>query len=270
MKRYNSHIHTEVSPDCFESGASLAQAALSAGFDGISITDHCAGSNYISYNSYDLAKNTVKTAKALQKEYEGRLEVFKGIELEEMFWSPEYIQRIVDSFDFDIVLASVHKVSKCPTRAYFSRIDFSKFLAEDIRTYAGWYLDDVYETVKSCDFDVLAHLTIIERYIRGKYGRDFSFMPFMDRIDEILKLLIQRGKALEVNTSESFNIGLMPNSEILKRYRSLGGELVTIGTDAHKPQQVSTGFDLAVDTLKTCGFKYYVYYKNRKPVKVFF
>ena len=270
MKRFNCHIHTEVSPDCFASADSMAQAALAAGFDGISITDHCAGSNYISYRSYDLAKNTVKTAKQLQKDYAGRLEVFKGIELEEMFWNPAYVQRIIDSFDFDVILASVHKVSKCPNRAYFSRIEFSKFSAENIYTYAGWYLDDVYETVRNCDFDVLTHLTIIERYIRGKYKQKFSFEPFKDRIDEILKVLISRGKALEVNTSEAFNIGLMPNAEILKRYRGFGGELVTIGTDAHKPEQIVTGFDLAVETLKNCGFKYYVHYKNRKPIKEFF
>lgn len=270
MKRFNCHIHTDVSPDCFASGSSLADAALSARFDGISITDHCVGSNYISYMSYDLAKNSVKTAMQLQKDYAGRLEVYKGIELEEMLWHPEYVRRIIDTMDFDIVLASVHKVSKCPTKQYFSRIDFSGFSEQDLYTYAGWYLDDVLRTAFECDFDVLAHLTIIERYICGKYKKNFSFEPFSDRIDEILKVLISRGKALEVNTSEAFRTGLMPNPEILKSYKSLGGELVTIGTDAHKPEQVATGFDLAVETLKNLGFKYYVYYKNRKPIKEYF
>lgn len=270
MKRFNCHVHTDVSPDCFASGSSMAQAALSAGFDGISVTDHCSGSNYISYKSYDLAKNTIKTAKQLQKEYAGKLEVFKGIELEEMFWSPAYVQRIIDSMDFDIVLASVHKVSKCPSKVYFSRIDFSTFSQDDLYTYAGWYLDDVLETVTKCDFDVFAHLTIIERYICGKYKREFTFAPFTDKIDEILKILIERGKALEINTSEAFNTGLMPNSAILKRYRSLGGELVTIGTDAHKPDQIASGFDLAVEVLKGCGFEYYVYYKNRQVQKEYF
>ena len=267
MKRFNCHIHTNVSPDCFADPHSMAHAAVSAGFDGISITDHCSGSHYISFNSYDLAKNMVNTAKMLQKDFSGKLEVLKGIEFEEMFWSPDYAQRLIDSFDFDIVLASVHKVSKCPTRKYFSRIDFSKFSNADLLTYVGWYFDDVLETVTKCDFDALAHLTIIERYIRVKYRLSFSFEPFLTKIDEILKVLIARGKALEVNTSESPNIGLMPNAAILKRYKDLGGKLVTIGTDAHKPEQVSIGFDLAVKTLKDCGFKYYVYYKNRKPVK---
>ena len=267
MKLYNCHIHTDASPDCTTDCRLMAEAAINCGFSGITITDHCAGSNYISNNSYMLAKNSINNAEMLKHEFYGRLEVFKGIEFDEMHWNPEYVNRLINSMDFDFVLASVHKVKKCPTQQYFSRIDFSKFSEADLYTYAGWYFEDVLETAKNCIFDSLAHMTIIKRYMCVKYGRDIDFSRFSEVIDKTLKTLVCRGKALEVNTSEIHTIGTMPDKEILKRYHSLGGELVTIGSDAHVPNRVSHGFTEAISLLKECGFKYYVYYKNRQVQK---
>ncbi len=267
MKIFNSHVHTSNSPDCHYSADVVAQAAYHAGVSGISITDHCSASNFISFDTYNIAKASVADAKRLKNQYNDQLEIFCGIEFDEMIWCSDYAKRIIESMDFDIVLASVHKVRKCPTGQYFSRIDFSKLSEEDIHTYAGWYFEDVLETAKKCDFDVLSHLTIIARYICGKYGRSLDLSRFTSVTDEILKVLISRGKALEVNTSEVSNVGLIPDKEILMHYKALGGELVTIGTDAHIPEKIVHGFSVAAETLKECGFEYYTYYKNRKPQK---
>ena len=92
----------------------------------------------------------------------------------------------------------------------------------------------------------------------------------MPIIDKTLKVIISREKALEVNTSEFKSIGFMPDKEILKRYRSFGGELITISTDAHKPEKIDFGFLEAVDMLKGLGFDSYYYYKERKPQNVYF
>ena len=88
-----------------------------------------------------------------------------------------------------------------------------------------------------------------------------------DDIDVILKLLIDNEKALEVNTG-GFNKGLdhpNPREEILKRYKELGGELITIGSDAHRPEDIGFAYDRTEALLKDLGYKYYAVYKQRLP-----
>ena len=88
-----------------------------------------------------------------------------------------------------------------------------------------------------------------------------------DTLDEILKTLIHNGIGLECNTA-GFKYGLgqpHPSMEILKRYKDLGGELLTLGSDAHAPCHIAYDFQKASDLLKTCGFKYYTIFKERKP-----
>ncbi len=270
MQLYNSHIHTDASPDCEESIQDICSAAYSAGLSGITITDHFSGSLYLTYNSYNVLKTSTANARLMAKEYEGKLTVLAGAELDEMLWSPEYVKRVISTFDFDVVLASVHRVREAKDSNYLSRIDFSAFTEPELSEFAKAYFNEVLSIAKSCDFDVLSHLTLLIRYVCGKYQRNLSLAPYNNIIDEILNTLISRDKALEVNTSEVYNIGLMPNAEILARYYQLGGRKVTIGTDAHLKENLLKGFDIAVNTLQSIGFDGYCYYRNRQAVKIEF
>lgn len=267
MKIYNSHVHTNVSDDCFVSCDEMAAAAISAGASGISFTDHCIGSSFISRNAYTAAKASAKCARLAAEKYQGHIEIFAGIEFEEMRCCPEYAQRIIDTTDFDIILASVHRVLNYSVQKPISQVNFSEFPEAELHKYVSLYFDAVLETVQKCDFDSLAHLTVILRYICVKYGRTLDITPHLAAIDQILNVLIRRSKALEINTSEIKTIGLMPDDNIIRRYRRLGGSLVTIGTDAHTADRITYGFDEAISVLKKCGFDYYVYYKQRKFYK---
>ena len=121
--------------------------------------------------------------------------------------------------------------------------------------------------VKTCDFfNVYGHIDYVVRYSPNK---DFNYKVFdyCDIINEILKNLIHNGKGIEINTS-GYRSGLSnpnPNTEIIKMYRELGGEIITIGSDAHRPQDIAYNFNKVVEILKGCGFKYYTEFKNRKP-----
>ena len=100
---------------------------------------------------------------------------------------------------------------------------------------------------------------------RSKY---YSYRKFSDVIDEILRILIQKGKGIELNTG-GFKYGLgHPNPEeaVLKRYRELGGEIVTIGSDAHRPEHVAYTFGKVPEILKAAGFRYYTVFRERKPM----
>ena len=116
-------------------------------------------------------------------------------------------------------------------------------------------------------FDVLGHLDYVVRY--GKcQARQYSYKKYAQEIDEILKKVIAMGKGIELNTAR-WKYGLAfchPNPEILCRYKELGGEIITVGSDAHKPEHVAYDFQKAADVLKACGFKYYTEFQDRKPI----
>ena len=85
--------------------------------------------------------------------------------------------------------------------------------------------------------------------------------------DEILKILIQKEKGLELNMA-GLKYGLPyahPHKDILKRYKELGGEIITVGADGHKPEHIAYDFHKVSDILKECGFTYYTEFNKRKP-----
>ena len=269
---YNSHVHTEFSNDCAVPAAEMCGAAIQKGVSGIAITDHCNVTKCISRNSYQTAIHSAKKALELQKQYECALDVAVGIEINEMIYKPDYAQRIIDAADFDVVLASVHSVVLNCIPICLSEIDFgnlSKSETEDIFTH---YYKDLLQTVKSCDFDVCAHLTLPLRYANGVYRKNIDIRNYYSYIEKILSVIIDRKKALELNTSELNRqlFDFMPNEEILRMYHDLGGTLITIGSDAHKPENIDFGFKEASEVLNRTGFNSYVFYKERSPMSINF
>ena len=105
-----------------------------------------------------------------------------------------------------------------------------------------------------------------------RYGKDkeqaYSYLKYAELIDEILKNIIAKGKGLELNMA-GLKYGLPyahPHPDILKRYRELGGEIITVGADGHCPEHIAWDFDKANGILRACGFTYYTEFKQRKPV----
>ena len=117
------------------------------------------------------------------------------------------------------------------------------------------------------DIRMLGHLDYVVRY--GKHReQEYSYGRFADEIDEILRYLIEHGKGLEVNTA-GLKYGLPfahPHPDVLKRYKKLGGEIITVGADAHKPEHVGYDFNIVDNILEACGFKYYAEFIKRAPV----
>ena len=116
------------------------------------------------------------------------------------------------------------------------------------------------------EFDALGHMDYIVRYGKNR-EQDYSYAKYADYLDEILRHLIQNGKGLEVNTS-GWKYGLPfahPHQDLLKRYKEFGGEIITIGSDAHIPEQVAYDFHKVKGYLEACGFKYYTEFRQRKP-----
>lgn len=95
----------------------------------------------------------------------------------------------------------------------------------------------------------------------------FNFNDYKDLFVEILKTIVQNGKGIEVNTAGlRKNLGYPhPHKDILKMYKDLGGEIITIGSDAHLPEHIGYKFEDIPEILKSIGFNYYTVFENQNP-----
>ena len=129
------------------------------------------------------------------------------------------------------------------------------------------YFESILENIRAFDdFDVYGHIDYVVRYGPTR-NENYTYARYSDVIDEILRLLIEKGKGIEINTG-GFKYGLghpNPCEEILARYRELGGEIITVGADAHAPEHVGFAFEKVPQILKDAGFTYYTVFRKRKP-----
>lgn len=261
---YDCHTHTHHSHDGTAAPAESVRTAKKIGLAGLAFTDHCDNGSCKEVDTYTPVVHSVQSAE-LYPDF-----VMKGVEIGEHLWYPEDAERVLQITDYDIVLGSVHAARYAPLNDnYYSGIDFGKFTEGEIATYLTSYFHDLKDMVLHADFDVLTHLTCPLRYICGKFGRAVDLTPYAEKIDEILRLIIEKGIALEVNTScvGSAYDELMPNEEILKRYKRLCGYLITLGSDAHRTDRIGWQFTRAAETLQELGFANLYYYQKRVPMQ---
>lgn len=265
---YNCHTHSHFSHDSRCNPLSSATAALESGLSGFAITDHCDVEDRNIPGGKDKILSSAQCAAELNREFGDRLSVMSGVEMGEAIWCPEYASDIIASAEYDIVLGSVHAVRYKNFTDPYSQINFSLLSNKETDDYLSAYFFDMAEMIQTCDFDVLSHLTCPLRYITGKYGKSVDLERHYGAIEEILKAIISKNIALEVNSS-CLGPGydkLMPDIPILEKYAAYGGRLVTVGSDAHTADRVSFGLDTAALAVKNAGFEHLYYYKNRTPV----
>ena len=263
------HVHTSFSADSKSPAREQIDAAIKLGMKEICITDHHDyGTGGMCHLDYTLDIPAYFAAlKELREEYRGRICVRYGIELGLMLREREYLEDLVKTIPADFIIGSNHFIDG------YDVYDKNFYLDNGYETTGsdrGAYLrffESSLKRIQTLDcFDSLGHLDYVIRYGPVK-NANYRPEDYLDVIDEILRVLIQKGKALECNTA-GFKYGLghpHPYEEILKRYHELGGELLTIGSDGHRPHEVGGYFSEAAEILKSCGFRYYTVFHERKP-----
>ena len=274
IKLADTHTHTCYSHDAEKTTTVKARVekAIEKNLRAIAFTDH---SDILFYHLTDIDEpinRSFAKATELKKEYDGRIEVLTGIELGEGIWHPEIAYRQIEMHDYDTVISSVHAVRFRDITAPFSTIKFDFWNEQSVSAYMDAYFDEVGENLEKIPTDILSHLTCPIRYITGRYGKEVDLTPFKSKIDDILRLAISKNIALEANVASMngyYSNALSepcPSEEIIKRYKELGGEMLTLASDAHKVDYIARNFTEMVKILKNIGFTKVCYFKNRKPV----
>ena len=259
------HTHCEQSFDCEIPFSVMCDNAVERGIQVIALTDHCDLN--IDSNETEIIGNvclSIADADEQSVRLRGKLKVVKGVELGQPLHNQPLAEKIVKIEELDFILCSLHEIMDKQDFYYLNYDD------EDVPSLLNRYFDEIIEMVRWNKFDSLAHLTYPIRYICGEYGIGVDLLDYKDKIDEILLTLARNGKALEVNSS---GLGMkiketLPPEWVIKRFRELGGEYITVGSDSHLPQNVGFRVDDVYELVKKCGFDSVVYFEKHKPVKV--
>ena len=257
------HTHTAASFDCDAAAEDMAQAALARGLSGFAVTDHADMPWFWQEHMDVTVERSWDESGALAREYVGRLTVLRGLELGEPLCDPTLARALLDARPYDFVLGSVHAVRG--EEDYY----FWDFAARDIDETLVRYFDEVQETIAFGGFHALAHLTYPVRYMPPE-RRPRSYAPWQDAIDAIFRALIEREMALEVNTAglRSDFGATQPDEALLRRYYALGGRLVTVGSDAHRPADMGAGLDEAYALLRRVGFRTTTVFVGGQPQEI--
>ena len=256
---YDFHIHSRVSFDGHDTGIALAQAAKAAGLREICFTDH------LDYDPLGRMGDLTFPTEEYNAEYDtlclDGLTIRRGVEFGLARDNQAQFRKDLQRRPFDFVLGSIHFVDSLDV--YFDEFWQGKTVLQAERQY----LEETLACVQAHeDFDVLAHLTYISKPPCHPTHRPVSFDAHREIIDEILRVLVEKGKGLEINTSGIDRCGdFLPSADIFRRFRELGGEIVTVGSDAHRCDRVGQYASLACDILKDI-FGCVCTFENRKPI----
>lgn len=260
-------MHSEFSTDSEAPVRSMIEASMKKGLEEICLTDHydkdypeepdIEGTGFL----FD-TDEYINTLSELKDEYADRIAVRTGIEIGLQPHLGDFYRRLVSGRPFDFVIGSVHLIHG--QDPYYGEVFEGR---KDEEVYREAFRLTAENIDRTDSFDVLGHIDYVVRYGKAK-GADYSYGKFADEIDVILKKVLEKGKGIELNTG-GFKYGLgfcNPHPDIIKRYRELGGEIITVGSDAHQPEHIAYDFVRAEDVLKECGFRYYTVFSERKPV----
>ena len=262
---YDMHTHSNNSHDSEAEMRENAEVALGNRLFGFAVTDHFDTEYYGREDIVGYVDGSFREASELSSEYEGRLKILKGVEIGEGIWNEAVAELIVNRHPFDVVLGSVHAVRYKELTIPFSLIDFTDISDEDVSAFLDKYFDELLLLLDRIPLDIVTHITVPVRYIGDKYKKTFDIKNYEKKIEKILKIMVDRALALEVNTSREEDY--MPDAWIIKKYRDMGGYLVTLASDAHASRRVANGFDKALEFLKSLGFENIYYYEERIAVQ---
>jgi histidinol-phosphatase (PHP family) len=265
------HSHSNASPDAHYTISELAKAAIDTGLRELCVTDHCECHGFFPFDKKNLPEGVdiyfkeriLEQRKSALELYGDKIKLPHGIEIAQGHEARDVYDKILSENSFDFIICSLHNLRGELDFYYIKDYQSQEYCEALLKRY----ISELYETACLPGFDVLAHITYPLRYMRYQYGFDVSLDKYGAELEQIFKVLIEKGSGIELNVSGLRDGGnvTFPEMSQLKLYRACGGEIITIGTDAHKPEYIGVGVERGQQMLREAGFKYFTVYENRKP-----
>lgn len=262
MYKADYHTHTEFSLDSKAPMEDQVKKAISLGFDEMVITDHHESDTTAKkYSLQTDISDYINHFNSIKEKYKNKINLKLGAEIGYVPEGRDILDKFINDNPFEFIICSIHSLGG-------EDLYFGEFFKGKPKKQA---FTEYFMAVKDCvlnfdNFDVFGHLDFICRY--GNYSNyELDYLEYKYIIDEILTLLVQNSKGIELNTSGlRYGVGHMhPRLDIIKKYKELGGEIITIGSDSHTPKDIGADHDNAASLLREAGFEYYTTFTNRKP-----
>ena len=259
------HLHTLISSDSPASLEQQAQAALKSGLKELCVTDHW---NLLDQQANplprirDWAPSIVQIREA-REQFGPQLEIRLGIEVGNGEIDPEGIQAGLTQAgeDLDFVIGSLHNMSLGSGGLGIYTAAHRCQQIEDGIALLDDYVDTLIALATTNTFDVLGHVIYPLRYLPAQW--QLTLDPYEEHLRSLFRTIVESGRGIELNTTQGQTIAEW--TPVLNLYKNCGGEILTIGSDAHRPECVGAGFRDAAELLKSLGFRWHCTYRNRKP-----
>lgn len=255
------HTHSSCSPDGSIPMVEMARTAVRYGLSCLTLTDHC---DLLSLEgeptpAFDWTPLRAQRAEMLAR-YGTQLDLPYGLEFGCGHLDPAASDTILSEPGLDFVIGSVHNLSPAAGGKDFYFVPYES--TEDCRRALDDYFASLLTLAAGPYYDVMGHIIYPLRYMTGDFDEP-DLRCWRDEIHEILRLAAESGRGIEINTWKGQTLGeWLP---ILREFRSVGGEFVTVGSDAHTTEPIGRGVREAYQLMQDCGFRYVAVYHERKP-----
>lgn len=256
---FDFHLHTNISFDGRDTAENMVAAAEKAGLRAICFTDH------MDYDPRSREQTLCFSLEEYRKAYDklnsSQLEICRGVEFGLLPDNRKQIREDIRKYPYDFAIGSLHFVDGID-------VYFPEYWGGKTYEYAiAHYLDDILNSVKCHDdFDVLGHITYLGKASANPRHEPIPYKDYWEVVDEIFKVLVSKGKGIEINTSGMDKCGaFLPDEAYLRRFKELGGTIVTVGSDAHHSDRVGQYCREAAAMVQEI-FGYVCTFKERKPV----
>ncbi len=277
--RADYHVHTSFSDDSEYAMENVVRDAVDMGLDEICFTDHvdysvkrdkddARGIEYrkggrgepeliplmnVDYEAYYSEYLRVK------EKYGSKIRLRLGLEFGVQSHTIGDYLSLFPRYPFDFIILSVHQVGD---REFWNG-EYQKGRTQ--KEYNEGYYEEMLKVIEKYKaYSVLGHLDLITRY--DSMGR-YPFEKVKPLVTSILKRAIADGKGIEINTSSRrYGLEDTPSRDILKLYRELGGEIITIGSDSHRREHLGAYIDESRRLLRDLGYRYFCTFERMKPV----
>jgi histidinol-phosphatase (PHP family) len=253
----------------------MAERACALGIKHFTLTDHVEIEKY-GKDKWDYAAAVNKSYdvyREIKERFKGKMNVYYGAELGQPLYNPALADKLLAEHDYDFVLGSQHRTKTYP---YLNKVPDTD---EDRKRCLDEYFEEELALAKWGKFCSLSHLTFPLRFLTvdisrkepvintDKPFRTVDMTVYDGIIDEILRTIISKDIALEVNSS-GIRKGLgvpMPCEEYVARYREMGGRMITLGSDAHRVSDVAADMPECIEMLKKLGFSEICIFDKKQP-----